>query len=67
MNVQNIVNRTTDLKKDRVDNMENKTVKYPCRGCVYFNACGENTRTEPCKGRMTKSEKKAQEKADKRK
>ena len=30
--------------------------KYPCRGCIYFKVCGENTRTEPCYGRMTKSE-----------
>lgn len=33
-------------------------VKYPCRNCIYFKACGETTRTEPCDGRMTKSEKK---------
>lgn len=33
-------------------------VKYPCRGCIYFNACGENTRTEPCKGRRTRRDKK---------
>lgn len=31
---------------------------YPCRGCIYFTACGENMRTMPCEGRMTKSEKK---------
>ena len=36
--------------------------KYPCRCCVYFEACGDNTRTMPCRGRMTKSEKKAKEK-----
>lgn len=29
---------------------------YPCRGCVYFKACGENTRTVPCYGRKTKRE-----------
>lgn len=33
-------------------------VKYPCRNCVYFATCGDNSRTEPCKGRVTKSEKK---------
>ena len=38
--------------------METKNVKYPCKNCVYFAACGDNTRTEPCKGRMTKSEQK---------
>ena len=42
-------------------NTTNKTVKYPCRGCVYFNVCGENTRTEPCNGRKTKSEQKKEE------
>ena len=36
-------------------------VKKPCIGCVYFNVCGETTRTYPCNGRMTKSEKKKQE------
>lgn len=34
----------------------NKTSKYPCRGCVYFAACGENTRTAACNGRKTKRE-----------
>lgn len=38
-----------------------KNVKRPCQGCIYFAACGETTRTMPCKGRMTKSEKKAEE------
>lgn len=33
-------------------------VKKPCIGCVYFNACGSTTRTEPCKGRQTKREQK---------
>ena len=33
-----------------------KTVKHPCQNCVYFRTCGESARTEPCKGRMTKSE-----------
>ena len=32
--------------------------KYPCRNCVYFVACGQVGRTEPCAGRMTKTEKK---------
>ena len=38
--------------------MENKTIKHPCRSCVYYNVCGENTRTQPCNGRKTKSEQK---------
>lgn len=32
-------------------------VKYPCRGCKYFTACGENTRTAPCKGRALSDKK----------
>ncbi len=31
--------------------------KRPCIGCIYFAQCGSTTRTEPCEGRMTKSEK----------
>jgi len=31
---------------------------HPCRGCVYFKACGELTRTMPCAGRKTKREEK---------
>lgn len=42
--------------------MEKKNVKYPCKGCVYFATCGDNTRTEPCNGRKTKSEKKKEKK-----
>ena len=38
--------------------------KYPCRNCVYFKACGDNMRTEPCKGRKTKSELKKEKKND---
>ena len=38
--------------------MKTKIVKYPCRGCVYFNTCGDGARTEFCAGRMTKSEQK---------
>lgn len=33
-------------------------MKKTCIGCVYFDACGETTRTMPCDGRMTKSERK---------
>lgn len=36
---------------------ETPSVKKPCIGCVYFAACGSTTRTEPCKGRITKSRK----------
>ena len=44
--------------------MQNNSVKHPCQGCVYFNACGENTRTMPCAGRVTKSQAKQQAKAN---
>ena len=30
---------------------------YPCRSCIYFKECGDNMRTEYCKGRRTKSQK----------
>ena len=39
-------------------------IKYPCRNCIYFKACGDNMRTEPCKGRKTKSELKKENKND---
>lgn len=35
-------------------------VKHPCQGCIYFKVCGETTRTEPCYGRKTKREAKAE-------
>lgn len=35
--------------------------QYPCRGCIYFKECGNNNRTVPCEGRVTKSQKKAEE------
>lgn len=44
-----------------------KTVKHPCQGCVYFAACGESTRTNPCAGRKTKRGKKQEEKKEERK
>lgn len=33
-----------------------KMPKHPCVGCVYYTACGQTTKTEPCNGRKTKSE-----------
>lgn len=36
-------------------------VKYPCQGCIYFAACGNGSRTIPCAGRKTKTEKKQEE------
>ena len=37
-------------------------VKKPCVGCIYYKACGNTSRTQPCKGRVTKSEKKKEDK-----
>lgn len=36
--------------------MKKSDVKYPCRGCDYFEACGDTTRTEPCYGRRNSTE-----------
>lgn len=33
-----------------------REVQYPCRGCVYYAACGSSMRTQHCNGRKTKSE-----------
>lgn len=38
------------------------SVKHPCVGCIYFKACGSAGRTEPCAGRVTKSEQKKEAK-----
>ena len=27
-----------------------KSNTNPCYNCIYFNACGEDDRTEPCRG-----------------
>lgn len=43
---------------------------FPCRNCVYFDACGERNWTVPCDGRETKSNlkrKRKMESAEKRK
>ena len=37
---------------------------YPCRNCIYFKVCGSNTRTVPCSGRTTKTDKKKENKND---
>ena len=33
-----------------------KQPKYPCRSCIYYNACGDKSRTMPCEGRKTESQ-----------
>ena len=42
-----------------------KQVQKPCVGCVYFDVCGETSRTMPCDGRLTESEKKRSERYEK--
>lgn len=44
------------MQKRRLESKKEKTVKKPCIGCVYYDACGCSTRTEPCEGRITKRE-----------
>lgn len=57
----------TVMHRERERKMKNKKqVQYPCRNCIYFNTCGENTRTEYCAGRMTKAEKKAEDKRNRK-
>ena len=34
----------------------NEKIKYPCRNCAYYNACGDSDMAEPCKGRVVKTE-----------
>lgn len=43
-----------------------KQPHFPCRNCIYFNTCGESNRTEPCYGRVTKSEKKVENKRNRK-
>ena len=37
--------------------------KYPCRNCLYFKVCGDNTRTRHCDGRKTKTDAKKEKTA----
>jgi len=32
--------------------MKKNIIKYTCINCKYFNACGDEERTEPCKGKI---------------
>lgn len=43
-----IIARDSDIE-------EKASPAFPCRNCVYFKTCGDNMRTNPCKGRVTKS------------
>lgn len=33
--------------------MQMLRLKYPCRGCVYYAACGDPERTRKCDGRKS--------------
>ena len=35
--------------------------QHPCIACVYYKVCVESNRTEPCYGRMTKRERRAED------
>ena len=35
--------------------------EYPCRNCIYFEACGDTKRTEKCNGREVITYSKAKE------
>ena len=48
-------------RKSSQKEKKSRQVKKPCIGCVYYDACGCSTRTEPCEGRMTKGERKHEE------
>lgn len=49
------------VQKSAQNRDKRKQVKKPRIGCVYYDACGCSTRTEPCEGRMTKRERKHEE------
>lgn len=34
-----------------------KKVNCPCVGCKYYDVCGDESRTEPCKGREEEEKK----------
>jgi len=38
--------------------MKTNNVKYPCKNCKYFQACGKISRTELCQGRELASKRK---------
>lgn len=40
----------------RVGDKKEKPVKYPCRKCIYYEACGDGGRTKPCEDRRTKKD-----------
>lgn len=44
------------IRKRRDGVKKEKPVKYPCRKCVYYEACGDGGRTKPCEDRRTKKE-----------
>ena len=43
------------------------SVKKPCIGCIYFDACGSSTRTKHCAGRKTERERKKEKERGDRK
>lgn len=43
---------------------DKKDVKYPCRRCFYYHACGDGARTKPCPLRITRKDAKKAGMAD---
>lgn len=41
---------------------DKRMVNRPCIGCIYFKVCGSTNQTVECKGRVTMSEKRKEEK-----
>ncbi len=39
-----------------------KSAKHPCQECIYFEACGANAHTEPCKDKTSRRTKKRADK-----
>ena len=40
--------------------------QYPCRNCIYFKTCGDNMRTQECKGRKTRKDQKEEQKEERK-
>lgn len=37
-----------------------------CTNCIYFKTCGSHSRTQKCNGKVTKAQKKREERKEKR-
>ena len=65
--INNFYKLQNEIQKQlKEQNRMKQQAQYPCRNCIYFHTCGENTRTEYCAGRTTKSEKKEENKRNRK-